>query len=58
MINIETLTRRFEAVFERSQADVLAQAITDAYTDLVKTGDFNELKGIVRDLAEAQQHTE
>jgi hypothetical protein len=58
MINIETLTRRFEAVFERSQADVLALAITDAYTDLVKTGDFNELKGIVRDLAVAQQHTD
>jgi len=49
---------RLEEVFEREQARVLAQVITDAYSELVKTSDFNELKEIVRDLAEAQKQTE
>lgn len=42
MLNVKSLTRKFERVFSASQANVLAEAITDAYTDLVKTGDFNE----------------
>ena len=57
MIKEEELTRKFEAVFEVRQAVVLAEAITEAYTDLVKTSDFSELKAIVKDLAEAQTKT-
>lgn len=58
MMNVEKLTRRFETVFDRHQSAVLAETITEAYSDLVKTGDFNELKAIVKDLADAQQRTE
>lgn len=58
MITLESLTYRFEKVFEPRQATVLAQAISDAYAELVKTSDFNELKAIVKDLAVAQKRTE
>lgn len=58
MLSVEKLTRRFETVFDRPQSSVLAETITEAYSDLVKTGDFNELKAIVKDLADAQQRTE
>jgi hypothetical protein len=51
---VDSLYRRFETVFPEEQAQVLAAAIHDAYADLVKTSDFNELKEIVRNLAEAQ----
>ena len=51
-INIK---KRLEKVFDNKQSAVLSEVITDAYSDLVKTGDFNELKGIVRELAEAQK---
>lgn len=37
---------------------MLAEVITDAYNSLVKTSDFNELKAIVAQLAQAQQRTE
>ncbi len=57
-VSIDRLTRRFNGVFSPQQATVLAEAIHDAYADLVKTGDFNELKEIVRDLAQAQTRTE
>jgi hypothetical protein len=58
LLNVEKLTHRFETVFDRRQSTVLAETITEAYNDLVKTSDFNELKAIVKDLAEAQQRTE
>ena len=58
MLNVQSLTRKFEHVFSDSQANVLAEAITDAYSDLVKTGDFNELKDIVKNLGQAQERTE
>lgn len=57
MATVQTLTRRFERVFESEQAVVLAETITEAYNDLVKTNDFNELKAIVKDLAIAQRET-
>jgi len=57
-MNVDSLTRRFARVFVAEQASVLAEAIHDAYSDLVKTSDFNELKEIVRMLAEAQARTE
>jgi len=64
--------RRLESVFDKKRANVLTEVITDAYRDLVKTSDFNELKAIVKDLgikvgelaeaqkelAEAQKRTE
>ena len=52
------LTHKLGAVFERRQADMLAEVITDAYTDLVTTSDFSELKAIVKELAEAQRETQ
>jgi hypothetical protein len=52
------LTHKLGAVFEQRQADMLAEVITDAYTDLATTSDFSELKAIVNDLAEAQRRTE
>lgn len=57
-MNVEKLTQRFETVFDRRQSSMLAETITEAYSELVKTGDFNELKAIVKDLADAQQRTE
>ena len=64
--------KKLESVFDKKRATVLTEVITDAYRDLVKTSDFNELKDIVRDLgikvgdlaeaqkelAEAQKKTE
>ncbi|MCP4400289.1 MAG: hypothetical protein GY801_23650, partial [bacterium] len=58
MLKEAALYRKFETVFEDRQAALLAETITEAYTDLVKTSDFNELKEIVRRLAQAQERTE
>ena len=49
------LKKKLEEAFNPRQADVLAEVITEAYSELVKTSDFNELKGIVKELAEAQK---
>ena len=49
------MRKKFEGVFKKNQAGVLAEVITDAYSELVKTSDFNELKGIVKELAVAQK---
>ncbi|MGD2088912.1 MAG: hypothetical protein PVH61_22230 [Candidatus Aminicenantes bacterium] len=51
MNNFNRMKENFEKVFTREQAEVLSTAIHDSYSDLVKTGDFNELKEIVKDLA-------
>ncbi len=48
------IRHKLEQVFTEPQAAVLAEVVEAAYTDLVKTSDFNELKSIVRDLATAQ----
>jgi len=65
IVQLQTIQRKLAGVFLPEQATVLAEVIHEAYTDLVKTGDFNELKEIVRDLsvkmgelAEAQKRTE
>jgi len=58
MQTVVDIKSKLEDVFPKEQAGVLAEVITDAYSDLVKTSDFNELKGIVRELAEAQKRTE
>jgi chromosome segregation ATPase len=64
-MHYEDIHSKLLTVFPPEQAEVLAQVIHEAYTDLVKTSDFNELKEIVRDLslkmgelAEAQKRTE
>lgn len=58
-MNTATAIRnKLEFVFDKEQAEVLSEVITDAHNDLVKTSDFNELKAIVKDLAEAQERTE
>lgn len=61
----ENVHSKLQTVFPPEQAAVLAQVIHEAYTDLVKTSDFNELKEIIRELsvkmgelAEAQKRTE
>ena len=58
MPTVATIKRRLKEVFDVRQAEVLAEVITEAYSDLIRTGDFNELKEIVRDLSEAQKKTE
>lgn len=58
MLTTESLTRRFEQVFERRQATVLADTFKEAYDGLVRQSDFSELKEIVKDLGAAQQRTE
>lgn len=52
------MRNKLDKVFDKKRATVLAEVITDAYSELVKTGDFNELKAIVKELAEAQNRTE
>ncbi len=49
---------RLMSVFPERQATILAETIADAYDDLIKVSDFNELKAIVKDLALAQARTE
>jgi predicted nuclease with TOPRIM domain len=65
MNTVNQMKTRFVKVFSREQAEVLSEVINDAYNELVKTSDFNELKDIVKylgskmgELAEAQKRTE
>ena len=44
--------------FAEEQAEVLSEVIFNAYNELIRRADFNELKDVVRDLAEAQSRTE
>lgn len=48
------LRHRLESVFTPLQVEVLTDWAEEYQRNLVKTGDFNELKDIVRDLAEGQ----
>jgi len=57
-MNKEAMQQRLARAFSAEQAEVLAGVIHDAYDALVKASDFNELKEIVRRLAEAQEQTE
>jgi chromosome segregation ATPase len=58
MLTKNALAKQLAQEFTPPQAVLLSEVITSAYTDLVKTSDFNELKEIVRDLGKAQQRTE
>lgn len=52
-----TILEKLQTVFNHRQATMLAEVISDSYRELAKTSDFNQLKAIVRDLAEAQKRT-
>ena len=56
MVNRTHMREKLGRVFVDQQAEVLSEVIYDAYHDLVRADDFNELKGIVKELAHAQQH--
>jgi hypothetical protein len=72
MHTVNQMKTKFVKVFSPEQSEVLSEVINDAYNELVKTSDFNELKDIVKylgskmgdlaeaqkDLAEAQKRTE
>jgi predicted nuclease with TOPRIM domain len=55
MPKIEQLRQKLERVFNKAQAEVLAEVIVSAYDELVKVSDFNELKEIVKELAQEQK---
>jgi len=52
------ILKKLEEVFDKDKATVLAEVISEAYNDLIKTSDFSELKKIVRELTEAQKRAE
>jgi hypothetical protein len=56
MMTPTEMQQRLGQAFNERQAGVLAEVIQAAYSDLVRTGDFNELKEIVRDLAVEQRN--
>ncbi|MFH0926234.1 MAG: hypothetical protein V1872_11515 [bacterium] len=55
---IEDMQYKLEEEFDEGQARLLSKVITEAYNELVKTSDFNELKAIVKDIAEVQRETD
>ena len=58
MMNRTRIREKLGHVFVNQQAEVLSEVIYDSYNALVRADDFNELKGVVKELAEAQQRTE
>ena len=46
---------RLATAFDKKQAKLLAEVVVEAYSELVKTSDFNELKSIVKELTVAQK---
>jgi hypothetical protein len=58
MIMTDDVKEKLEKVFPKKQAVVLTEVFVRFQDGLVQAGDFNELKGIVKELAEAQKRTE
>lgn len=54
MSQLQRIKEEITKTFPKKQADVLHQVV-DVVNETVKVSDFNELKAIVKDLAEAQQ---
>jgi len=52
------IRERLGKAFDEAQAEVLTEVIVEAYDELVKVSDFNELKAIVKELAQAQKESE
>jgi len=57
-MSVDPIIHKLEEVFDHRQAKVLAEVILESYNKLAKVSDFSELKGIVGELAQAQQRTE
>ncbi|MFM7175725.1 MAG: hypothetical protein ACKO4U_22170, partial [Caldilinea sp.] len=55
MLHQTTIEKQLNEFFSQRQSMVLAGVISEAYDELVRAKDFNELKEIVRTLAVAQQ---
>ncbi|BAC09131.1 hypothetical protein [Thermosynechococcus vestitus] len=53
-----TLEEKLRTAFTPEQAHLLVEVIREAYDDVVRAKDFNELKSIVSDLGQAQKRTE
>lgn len=58
MLKTVDIKEKLASAFDEKQVTVLTEVFVDAYGELVRVGDFNELKAIVKDLAEAQWRTE
>ena len=58
MANRTLILEQLGNVFAEEQAEVLTKVIFDSYNNLVRRADFNELKEIVRDIAESQKRTD
>lgn len=58
MLANREIKTRLEKAFPIKQAMALTDVFIEFKDDLVKSGDFNELKNIVKELAEAQKRTE
>lgn len=54
MLTSVNLQRKLTSAFTDRQATLLSEVIHDAYSDLVHTGDFNELKELVRQVVVGQ----
>lgn len=57
-LSVIAIRERLEACFAPEQASLLEDVFDELYGDLVRVGDFRELKGIVGRLAQAQERTE
>ncbi len=55
MYSADTIEIKLRRGFTHKQSKILAEVVTDAYNDLVKTKDFKELKDTVAELAGAQK---
>jgi hypothetical protein len=55
MLRTFDIKEKLASAFDEKQVTVLTEVFVDTYADLIKVGDFNELKAIVKDLAEAQK---
>jgi hypothetical protein len=58
MATLERIHHKLATVFNQPQAQVLSEVIWESKNDLVKSSDFSELKGVVKELADAQKNTE
>jgi septal ring factor EnvC (AmiA/AmiB activator) len=56
-MRLQNLTEKIQQVFPENQSKVL-QEVLNFMDELVKVSDFNELKLIVKELAEAQKRTD
>ncbi len=55
MATIPTIRNRLLQEFPEPQADLLARVFVESHDELVTKAELNELTGVVRELAEAQQ---